>query len=76
MNLLTKAMQTDTADEAASIIQQALGITDGGVAANVFPTYWPRNVNKRAQIISDWLRTEIVYAVPEYVDTAVGEQHD
>jgi hypothetical protein len=62
-NKLTEALLADTADDAARIIQDALGITDGGPAGICFPDEWPVESYKRAAIITRWLGVEISYAM-------------
>jgi uncharacterized protein HemY len=58
-NLLEQAINCDDGDQAASIIQQALGIESDDVANYCFPKTWPADREQRAKIISDWLQTEV-----------------
>lgn len=65
-NLLTKAIATDDVDQAAKIIQDALGIADGGLAGVYLePDRWPEmDSMDRAGALSLWLRAEIGHALP------------
>ena len=62
-NLLAQAINCDDADQAAKIIQEALGIESDGVANYCFPKTWPNDREQRARIIGDWLQTEARYLV-------------
>ncbi len=66
INKLTLALAAPTADEAARIIQDALDITDGGVASLFFTEEWPVEFGKRAAIIAKWLSAELSYALPSW----------
>jgi uncharacterized protein HemY len=57
-NLLEKAINCNDGDQAAKIIQNALGIESDDVANYVFPKTWPRDRKQRARIIGEWLQTE------------------
>jgi hypothetical protein len=57
-NLLERAINTDDADRAAKIIQDALGIESDEVANYCFPKSWPSDREQRARIIGEWLQTE------------------
>jgi hypothetical protein len=57
-NLLEQAIRTDDGDQAAKIIQQALGIESDDVARYRFPKDWPADREQRASVIGDWLQTE------------------
>jgi len=59
INILQAAIECDSDDAAALLIQDALGITDGGVAGYCFPKNWPDNPHQRALVIADWLATEL-----------------
>ncbi|HXW28284.1 MAG TPA: hypothetical protein VEK55_02890 [Xanthobacteraceae bacterium] len=48
-------------DQAARIIQDALGIESDDVANYCFPQTWPAAREQRARIIGDWLQTEARY---------------
>ena len=56
-NLLEQAINCSDGDQAAKIIQDALGI-EGDVANYVFPKTWPSDREQRARIIGEWLQTE------------------
>ena len=60
-NLLAQAINSDDADRAARIIQEALGIERDDVANYCFPKTWPADREQRARIIGEWLRTEARY---------------
>ena len=57
-NLLEQAIESNDGDQAAKIIQQALGIEFDDVANYVFPKTWPSDREQRARIIGEWLQTE------------------
>jgi hypothetical protein len=50
-----------TANRAARIILEALGIESDDVVNNCFPKTWPTDREQRAAIIGDWLKTEARY---------------
>ncbi len=60
-NLLKQAIACDDGDQAAKIIQQALGIESDDVVNYTFPKNWPADREVRARIIGDWLQTEARY---------------
>jgi hypothetical protein len=60
-NLLAEAINSDDADRAARIIQNALGIESDDVVNYCFPKDWPVDHEKRARIIGEWLTTEARY---------------
>ena len=62
--ILSKALKAESADEAARIVQDALGITDGSIASMFFePAEWPTLPRyKRRRVMAEWLRAEINYA--------------
>jgi hypothetical protein len=53
-NLLERAIDCNDGEQAAKIIQDALGI----VVNYVFPQTWPADRERRARIIGEWLQTE------------------
>ena len=57
-NLLEQAISIDDADRAAQIIQGALGIESDEVANYRFPRTWPKDRERRAKIIGEWLPTK------------------
>jgi uncharacterized protein HemY len=57
-NLLEQAINCSDGDQAAKIIQDALGIETDDVAKYVFPKTWPIDREQRARIIGEWLQTE------------------
>jgi uncharacterized protein HemY len=57
-NLLDQAINCNDGDQAAKIIQDALGIESGDVANYCFPQTWPNDREQRARIIGEWLQTE------------------
>jgi uncharacterized protein HemY len=57
-NLLEQAINCNDGDQAAQIIQDALGIESDDVANYVFPRTWPADREQRARIIGEWLQTE------------------
>ena len=57
-NLLEQAISRDDGDQAAKLIQQALGIESDDVVNYTFPKTWPADREQRARIIGDWLQTE------------------
>ena len=57
-NLLEQAISRDDGDQAAKLIQQALGIESDDVVNYTFPKTWPADREQRARIVGDWLQTE------------------
>ena len=57
-NLLEQAINSNDADHAARLIQDALGIERDEVVNYVFPKTWPQDREQRARIIGEWLQTE------------------
>jgi hypothetical protein len=57
-NLLAEAINCIDGDQAARIIQEALGIESDDVANYCFPKNWPADHAQRAAIIGEWLQTE------------------
>jgi len=57
-NLLEQAIECSDGEQAARIIQSALGIESDDVVNNCFPKEWPDDRERRAKIIGEWLRTE------------------
>ena len=53
-----QAISSDDGDQAAKIIQDALGIESDDVANYCFPKNWPADREQRARIIGDWLQAE------------------
>ncbi len=51
ISLLEKAISSDDADQAAKIIQDALGIKGDDVANSCFPKTWPKDREQRTAII-------------------------
>jgi len=60
-NILAEAINCNDGDQAARIIQDALGIESDDVANYCFPQTWPVDREQRARIIGDWLQTEARY---------------
>ncbi len=60
-NLLEQAINSDDAEGAAKIIQNALGIESDDVMNYCFPKTWPTDRELRARIIGEWLKTEARY---------------
>jgi uncharacterized protein HemY len=60
-NLLEQAISCNDGDQAAKIIQNALGIESDDVVNYCFPKNWPTDREVRARIIGDWLQTEARY---------------
>ena len=58
MSKLEQAINCSDGDQAAKIIQDALGIESDDVASYVFPKTWPADREQRARIIGEWLQTE------------------
>ena len=56
-NLLEQAINCSDGDQAAKILQDALGIESDDVANYVFPKTWPADREQRARIIGEWLQT-------------------
>ena len=44
-------------DQAAKIIQNALGVENDEVANYVFPKTWPIDREQRARVIGEWFQT-------------------
>ena len=57
-NLLEQAINSNDGDQAAKLIQEALGIQSDDVVNYVFPKAWPSDREQRARIIGEWLQTE------------------
>ena len=57
-NLLEQAINCNDGDQAAKIIQQALGIESDDVLNYTFPKDWPTDREVRARIIGGWLQAE------------------
>ncbi len=57
-NRLLEAINCDGGDQAARIIQDALGIESDDVANYCFPATWPADREQRARIIGEWLQAE------------------
>ena len=63
-NLLTAALTAPTLDAAIAPIQNALGISNGDVAAQVFsdmPNWSDMLIDQRRQWIGQWLRIEMLH---------------
>jgi hypothetical protein len=60
-NLLQQAIDCDNADQAAKLIQNALGIESDDVVNYCFPKDWPADRERRARYIGEWLKTEAHY---------------
>ena len=56
-NVLEQAINCNEGDQAAKIIQDALGIETND-ANYVFPKTWPKDREQRARIIGEWLQTD------------------
>jgi len=54
-NRLQEAIERNDSDQAARIIQEALGIGSDDVANYCFPINWPADREQRARIIGEWL---------------------
>jgi uncharacterized protein HemY len=57
-NLLERAIDCNDGEQAAKIIQDALGIESDDVVNYVFPQTRPAARERRARIIGEWLQTE------------------
>jgi hypothetical protein len=60
-NLLKQAINSNDADHAARLIQEALGIESDDVVNYVFPKACPIDREQRARIIGEWLQTEACF---------------
>ena len=60
-NLLVQAINCDDGNQAARIIQDALGIEGDDVVSYCFPKARPNDRERRARIIGEWLKTEARY---------------
>jgi hypothetical protein len=60
-NLLAEAINCDDADQAAKLIQEALGIESDDVVNYCFPKEWPADREQRTRYIGEWLKTETRY---------------
>jgi uncharacterized protein HemY len=60
-NLLEQAISCDDGDQAAKMIQHALGIESDYVLNCTFPKDWPTDREVRARIIGGWLQAEAQY---------------
>jgi hypothetical protein len=57
-NRLEEAINCTDGEQAAKILQHALGIESDDVADYVFPKTWPEDREQRARIIGERLQTE------------------
>ena len=57
-NLIEQAIESDDGEQAAKILQRALGIESDDVINYCFPQQWPADREQRAKIIGEWLQTE------------------
>ncbi len=57
-NPLEEAINCSDGEQAAKILQQALGIESDGVVNYCFPKEWPNDRELRARIIGEWLQSE------------------
>jgi len=57
-----QGLANDALDAACLLIQRALGVTDGGLAALVFSD------GKAAELLCEYIRSEIAHASPQGVD--------
>jgi hypothetical protein len=57
-NVLEQAINCKDGDQAAKIIQDALGIENADLAGGCFGKTWPADREQRARIIGEWLRME------------------
>ena len=57
-NVLEKAIERNDGDQAAKIIQQALGISLTTWPITSSPKTWPGDREQRARIIGEWLQNE------------------
>jgi hypothetical protein len=60
-NLLAQAINCDDGDQAARLLQDALGIESDDVVHYCFPKDWPTDRERRARYIGEWLKTEASY---------------
>jgi hypothetical protein len=60
-NLVAQVINYNDGDQAARIIQDALGIECDDVANCCFPKTWPVDREQRARIIGESLQTETCY---------------
>ena len=60
-NLLQQAIACDDPDQAAKLLQDALGIESDAVVNYCFPKDWPADRERRARYIGEWLKTEASY---------------
>jgi uncharacterized protein HemY len=60
-NLIERAINCDDGEQAARMIQNALGIESDDVANYCFPKSWPEDREQRVRIIGNWLQTEARY---------------
>jgi hypothetical protein len=66
-NILTRALQSNDPDESCRLIQDALGITTGDVAAQCFSGIDNWDVlplPERGKVIAAWLKSEVIHAMP------------
>ena len=57
-NLLEKAIGCSDGEQAATILQHALGIESDDVVNYCFPKEWPNDRELRAKIIGEWLSAD------------------
>jgi uncharacterized protein HemY len=60
-NLIEQAIESDDGEQAAKILQRALGIESDDVINYCFPQQWPADREQRAKIIGEWLQTEACF---------------
>jgi hypothetical protein len=57
-NVLEQAINCEEGDQAAKVIQDALGIANADPARRCFGKTWPADREQRARIIGKWLQME------------------
>ena len=57
-NLLEETINSNDANHAAKVTQEALGIESDDVANYVLPKTWPSDREQRARTMGEWLQTE------------------
>lgn len=68
-NLLTVAMDVNNVNEAANIIQTALGIKTGDVAGQALDSERWEDKDNRVDMICEWLVAEVADAAPSVEET-------
>ena len=74
-NVLEQAINCEEGDQAAKIIQDALGIENVDLAGRCFGKTWPADREQRARIIGEWLQMECRLQADTHRGQMAGSQN-